>query len=68
MFVNGSYSKNEMGEPQLLNRKGADATSTEPLGSKAAGQSLHTIVWPPTLGMFGPAVHTPVPVGCVGGV
>jgi hypothetical protein len=52
-----------MGESQLLNSKGAEATRTLSLGIKVAGQSLHTMVLPPTLGMSGPAAQVPVPQG-----
>ena len=51
-----------MGDPQLLRTNGAQATKTLPFASRAAGQSLHTMVRPPICGMLGPCVHVPVPV------
>src|SRR4051794_10319068 len=63
----GSYSKNRTGCPQPPLRNSAAVKRTLPLGSREAGQSLHTIALPPTCGMSGPAVHVPVPVGVDGG-
>src|SRR5947209_17297143 len=68
VLATGSYSKNRIGCPQLPATNGAAAKSTCPFGIKLAGQSLHTMVWPPTLGMSGPAVQVPCWVGCAGRV
>src|SRR6478609_4713435 len=67
VFASGSYSKNRIGCPQSLVRKSAPVKSTFPFGSRVAGQSLLTMVLPPTCGMSGPAVHVPDPVGVAGG-
>src|SRR5579864_3904668 len=67
LWAVGSYSKNWIGEPQSLFMNLADATSTLPFGINVPGQSLHTMVWPPTWGMSGPAVQVPVPAGVADG-
>src|SRR5215475_4646644 len=60
--ANGSYSRKEIGEPQSPFTNGAHVARTFPLGSRLAGQSLHTIVLPPILGISGPCAQVPVPV------